>query len=63
MATDKAILVKDLLPKIQTLNSVEKPVSVFGFTKWNGNKLKTDIFLESAQTDFCATWCAPWWGR
>lgn len=34
MATDKSILVKDLLPKISAFNSTDKPVSIFGFSKW-----------------------------
>lgn len=34
LATDKSALVKDLLPKISAQNSTDKPVSVFGFNKW-----------------------------
>lgn len=35
LATDKALLVKDLLPKIAAINSTEKQISVFGFSKWS----------------------------
>ncbi|MDR1679624.1 MAG: LysM peptidoglycan-binding domain-containing protein [Prevotellaceae bacterium] len=40
LGTDKAVLVKDLLPKIQQLNTAETPISVFGFSAWD-KTLKT----------------------